>query len=191
MALVHQIVTIRETLFPCSVTTKESTAIKAPDCWRWVPSFISIFISDLPCGQANHTTLILAKSTALQESAKQHNSIIPSICVTVLRSQPKLVTTLLFSKVAFPEDRDCSNECKHFHCRYTLSGFRTPSSIFCNVHIPYCLPTWALIRFLLNRLFWLLSSHDKPSPFFSPKLFSLHSSLCRSERDTSRIYHRH
>lgn len=65
---------------PVQLRQKESTAIKAPDCWRWVPSFISIFISDLPCGQANHTTLILAKSTALQESAKQHYSIIPSIC---------------------------------------------------------------------------------------------------------------
>lgn len=93
-----------------------------------------------------------------------------------------------FSKLAFPEDRDCSNECKHFHCRYILSGFYIPSSFFFIVYIPYCLSIWAFICFLLNRLFWLLSSHDKPSSFFSPILFSLHSSLSRSEKDQKKTH---
>lgn len=43
---------------------------------------LSVFIIDLPCGQADHT--ILAESTVLQELAKEHNPIITSICLTVI-----------------------------------------------------------------------------------------------------------
>lgn len=82
--MAHQVRTAREPLLPFQVMVKRRvTAIKVP-LLMMGSTFISIFIIDLPCGQADHT--ILAESAVLQELAKQHNSIIISICLTVIRS---------------------------------------------------------------------------------------------------------